>query len=144
MVKMTFDEDLKRWKQVEIEFASLLLRRWATKIELAPDKQFKDWDILTDTASYEVKDDIVSTGTGNVWFEYMCNNDVSGIYASKADYIVYHLDDKFYCVPRGKLLVWLEFVPNEKKIWWDGNRARLLIVKKSDFLDFVNRQWWIG
>lgn len=139
-----FSEDLKKGRKAEREFAKVLLDRGASNISLAPDVQFKSRDIIADNSTYEVKDDIISKLTGNVWFEYLCNDDVSWIYASKADYIVYHLDDRFYCVPRGKLLVWLEFVSKEKKKWWDGDRANLFIVKKPDFLDFVNRQWWIS
>lgn len=137
-----FEEDLENWRKIEVEFAVILLRRGATEIKLAPNEKFKDWDIKADEATYEVKDDIASTSTGNVWFEYMCNNEASGIYVSKADYIVYHINGKFYCVPRSKLLVRLEFIPKEKKKWGDWNRSNLFIVKKSDFLAFVNRQGW--
>lgn len=143
-----FSEDLIKWKQTEIEFATWLLKRWASKIELAPDRQFYDWDILEQKweleSTYEVKDDIISERTSNVWFEYKCNWKASWVYASKADFIVYKVDGKFYCVQRPKLLVRLDFINKWKTKWWDGKSAELFIVKKEDFFSFVDRNWWVS
>lgn len=142
-----FEEDLKSWRNTEVEFAMRLLKRWASMVELAPDMKFSDWDIRARRwwidNYYEIKDDKISRNTGNVGFEYMCNGEPSWVYLSKADYIVYKVEDKFYCVPRPKLLIRLEFVNKEKRKWWDWDRANLFIVKKEDFFSFVNRNWWV-
>lgn len=143
-----FSEDLKIGKKAEREFAKLLLDRWVSSVTFAPEWRFKDWDILTVKdgieESYEVKADFTSASTGNVWFEYFFNNECSGVYVSKADYIVYQIDGKFYCVPRPSLLVRLEFVNKENKIWWDWKMARMFVVPKSDFFTFVNKQWRVS
>lgn len=141
-----FEDDLKKWRKTEIEFATRLLKRGACKIELAPDRKFTDWDIKAKQweleNTYEIKDDLISETTGNVWFEFMCNWKMSWVYASKADFIVYHVDSKFYCIQRPMLLAWLNFVNRWRKKWWDGDKSELLIVKKDDFFTFVNRNWW--
>lgn len=143
-----FEDDLIKWRKTEIEFAYWLLKRWASMIKMAPDKQFYDWDIkegkweLENT--YEVKEDIRSGETWNVWFEYKCNWRASGVYKSKADFIVYKVDGKFYCVDRAKLLVRLDFVEKWNTKWWDGKNADLFIVKKEDFFSFVDRNWWVS
>ena len=144
---MTFEEDLKRGKEAEIEFACHLLRRWASWVQLAPDRRFVDWDIketkweLENT--YEIKEDFISVSTGNVWFEFMNRWNPWWVYVSKADFIVYKLEDKFYCVDRGRLLIRLDFVKKERKKWWDWDKSDLFIVKKEDFFSFIDRNWWI-
>lgn len=145
---MGFEEDLKEWREVEIEFATCLLKRWASMIELAPDRKFSDWDIKAKQWMlenfYEVKNDKISETTGNVWFEYMCNWNPSWIYVSKSDFITYKIDGKFYCVPRAKLLIRLEFVKKEKKKWGDWDKVELFIVEKKHFFSFVDRNWWVS
>ena len=142
-----FEDDLKKWRETEVEFATKLLQMWASMIELAPDRQFYDWDIRAKQwellNDYEIKDDKISKTTGNVWFEYKCNWRPSGIYMSKADFIVYKVDGKFYCVQRAMLLIRLEFVNKTRVKWWDGDLSELFIVKKKDFFSFVDRSWWV-
>lgn len=144
---MWFEEDLKKWKKAEHEFAYLLLERWASMIQLAPDKKFSDWDIKAKQWMlenyYEVKNDDVSETSGNIWFEYRCNWQPSWIYVSKADFIVYKVDDKFYCISRPKLLIRLEFVNKWRAKWWDNWLADMFIVKKEDFFSLIDRNWWV-
>lgn len=133
-----FKNDLQNWKQIERELASKLVRRNILSLEYAPNWQFKDWDLKVRyddnwkvlERTFEVKDDKISSGTGNVWFEFRCFGKPSGIYSSKADYIVYHLDNKFYFQDRWELLYRLGKVPKEIKTWWDYNWAELYIVNK--------------
>ena len=143
-----FDKDLKLGKNVEREFAKVLLDMGASSITFAPEWRFKDWDILAiidnTEKTYEVKADLASNTTWNVGFEYYFNTECSGIFASKADYIVYWIDDRFYCISRPVLLVRLEFIKKEDKIWWDSRLARMFIVPKSDFFMFVRKKWWIS
>lgn len=139
-----FEKDLKEWKEVELEFARQLIDQKLRNLEFAPDKKFTDWDIKTTVLNevweevektYEIKHDIVSDTSGNVWFEYYCNNKPSGIYASKADYIVYKLWDNFYCMNRAKLLIRLNHVARRVVKWWDNNLAYMYLVKKEEFMN---------
>ena len=134
-----FEQDLKEWKKIELEFAKKLIDDKLVALELAPDKPFKDRDIKTTTlewkqSTYEIKHDMVSDTSGNVWFEYYCNNAPSGVYASKADYIVYKLGDKFYSIERAKLLIRLNHANKKSVIWGDNNNSWMYLVKKEDFI----------
>lgn len=133
-----FKEDLKEWRNVELEFARELIDQKLKNLELAPDRKFTDRDLKITTnddreISYEIKHDIVSETTGNVWFEFYCNKEPSGIYASKADVIVYKLWDKFYPMNRAKLLIRLNSVKRAVKRWWDNNASYMYVVSKEDF-----------
>ena len=133
-----FKEDLKEWRDVELEFARELIDQKLKNLELAPDRKFTDRDLKITTnddreISYEIKHDIVSETTGNVWFEFYCNKEPSGIYASKADVIVYKLWDKFYPMNRAKLLIRLNSVKRAVKRWWDNNASYMYVVSKEDF-----------
>jgi len=134
-----FDTDLKEWRKIELEFARKLIDDKLVALELAPDKPFKDRDIKTTTSewkenTYEIKHDIVSDTSGNVWFEYYCNDAPSGVYASKADYIVYKLGDKFYSIERAKLLIRLNHTNKTQVKWGDYNKSYMYLVKKDDFI----------
>lgn len=138
-----FKDDLNKWKKAEIEFAKRLLDWGVNRLEFAPNKQFKDWDLRVEfeklgknvIRTFEIKDDIISDSTGNIWLEVRCNWKPSGIYTSKADYIVYHLWDKFYYQDRWELTYRLDKVPYTPKSWWDGNRALLYVVDKKYLSD---------
>ena len=76
-----FKEDLKEWRNVELEFARELIDQKLKNLELAPDRKFTDRDLKITTnddreISYEIKHDIVSETTGNVWFEFYCNKEM--------------------------------------------------------------------
>lgn len=142
-----WEQDLKLWKKAEREFAIKLLQWDVRKLEIVPDNvQFKDYDIKATInkngkdveATYEVKTDTIFNNTGDVCFEVECNGVPSGVYSSKADYIVYSLWDKFYYQNRGKLLLELNRIPHEEKIWGDGNRCKLYIVKWEYMSDLFN------
>ena len=99
--KENFDRELAKGKRIEREFVSKMIRDELDllKVEFAPNKAFKDWDVkvVYDNdgkeveKTYEIKSDDKSLETGNICFEYACNGEPSGIYASKADYIVYQM-----------------------------------------------------
>lgn len=135
-----FKEDLKKWKEVEREFASRLMKRDVSKIEFSQWK-FKDWDIKATfkkfwrdvEKTFEIKNDIVSERSGNVWFEVTCNWEPSGVFASKADYIVYKLWDKFHYMDRARLLLWLASIDKEIVMWGDNHSSEMFLVKKEFF-----------
>lgn len=135
-----FKEDLELWKQVEREFATKLMKRDVSKLEFSQWK-FKERDVKATfkklghdvERTFEIKNDMVSERTGNVWFEVTCNWEPSGVYASKADYIVYKLGDKFYYVDRARLLIRLASVDKEIVLWGDNKSSELFLVKKDYF-----------
>jgi hypothetical protein len=137
---MTFSNDLKDWQKIEREFASRLMKWNVIKVEF-PQWKFKDYDIKATfkkswyevEKTFEIKNDMVSDKTGNVWFEYLFRWEPSGIYTSKADYIVYKLGDKFYYIDRARLLIWLSKIDKTDVSWWDDNMAHMFLVKKEFF-----------
>jgi len=146
---MTFTKDLAEWKQIEQEFAKMLIDKWAQSIELAPSEQFKDWDIKTvficngkpRDITWEIKDDKISSQTWNIWFEFRCFNKSSWIYASKADYIVYHVDGKYYYQTRGELLSRICSTEKEVRVWGDYNGSEMYVIKKQ-YLNWLFKERW--
>jgi len=136
---MSFESDLEKWKQIEIELAQKLVWRNIVRLEYAPEWIFKDWDIkvtylenwIERYKTFEVKNDLKSRETWNVWFEYRCNNKASGIFSSKADYIVYRIDDKLYYQDRWELLCKLVNVEKFRTKWWDNNSSEMFVVNKA-------------
>lgn len=121
---------------MEREFAKRLIDLWAVSIEFAPNEQFKDWDIKAKLKSwektFEVKRDFKSQDTGNIVLEIRCNNQPSGIFASKSDYIIYCLNDnEFYYQDRWELLYRLSDVAKYKTVWWDWDRAEMYVISKE-------------
>ena len=106
------------------------------KVEFAPDIQFKDWDVkLTINwieRTYEIKGDFKSKETWNIALEIKCNWKPSGIFASKADFIIYCLNEnEFYWQNRWELLYRIADINKYKTMWWDGERAEMYIISKE-------------
>ena len=128
-----FEDDLKKWKKTEQEFAKRLIDWWLNRLEFAPNRQFKDWDVRIEfeklgqnvIRTFEIKDDMISEQTGNIWFEVRCKWKPSGIFSSKADYIVYRLGEKFYYQDRGELIFLLNDIPHTQKTWGDGIKSTI-------------------
>lgn len=145
-----FGEDLNKAKIIEKEVAMRLLSTAikneldVLKIEFAPNKVRKDWDIkmvvnkdnMEYEKTYEVKNDMKSEETGNIGFEYMCNGKPSWIYASKADYIVYKLGNDYWYSDRAGLLIKLNNVEKKSVDGWDWDNAKMYLVKK-DNIDLI-------
>lgn len=149
---MDFDKTLESWKKIEKAFVKKMLDMYdIEKVEFAPDIQFKDWDVkLTINwieKTYEVKRDYKSQETWNIALEIKCNWKPSGIFASKADYIIYCLsEDEFYFRNRWELLYDLCDIAKWKKyktLGWDGERAEMYIISK-ELLPILFRRlgWW--
>lgn len=143
---MSFESDLENWRRVEKELAQKLVCRDIMKLEYAPKASYKDWDLKITyedngkvcEKTFEVKDDIISAQTWNVWFEYRCFGKPSWIYASKADYIVYHLNNRFYYQDRWELLYRLDKVEKTDVSWWDNNQSQMYIVSKKYLNNLFN------
>lgn len=135
-----FKEDLKEWKQVEREFATKLMKYDLVDIQFSQ-WAFKDWDIKATfnkcwkliERTYEVKEDRKAEETWNVWIEYMFNGNPSGIYTSKADYIVYKIGDKFYYADRVRFIIELSKTLKSDVIWWDNDSSQMWLVKREIF-----------
>lgn len=128
-----FANDLADWKQAEQEFAKYLCNcPNFISIELAQWK-FKDYDIkLTTkdrTITYEVKTDRKAQETWNYCIEFSYADKASGIYASKADYIVYHLMWQWWMQSRWDLILKLDSVEKKKINWWDWFKSWLWLLK---------------
>jgi hypothetical protein len=135
---MDFNKTLESWKKIEKEFAKIMIDRYSNieKVEFAPDKQFKDWDVKITVGwierTYEIKRDFKSQETWNIALEIKCNWKPSGIFASKADFIIYCLNEnEFYWQNRGELLYRIVDIAKYKTMWWDGERAEMYIIAKE-------------
>lgn len=135
---MEFSKTLESWKKIEREFAKIMIDKYTDveKVEFAPDTQFKDWDVkitvgLTER-TYEIKRDFKSQETWNIALEIKCNWKPSGIFASKADFIIYCLNEnEFYWQNRWELLYRIADINKYKTVWWDGERAEMYIISKE-------------
>lgn len=143
---MDFKTTLEWWKETERAFASKLIQKCKDieEIRFAPNQQFKDWDIKVKwnwkEKTYEIKRDYKSQETNNLALEVRCNNKPSGIYASKADYIVFCLSDgEFYFQNRWELLYRLDYMWKKLVKWWDGNRSEMYLVSKEELPLLFNK-----
>lgn len=145
---MEFAKTLESWKKIEKEFVKVMMDKCEIqKIEYAPDKQFKDRDVkLTINwieRTYEIKRDFKSQETWNIALEIKCNWKPSGIYASKADYIIYCLNEnEFYWQDRWELLYRIADINKYKTLGWDGDRAEMYIIKKELLPLLFNKLEW--
>lgn len=135
---MDFNKTLESWKKIEKEFAKIMIDRYSNieKVEFAPDKQFKDWDVKITVGwierTYEIKRDFKSQETWNIALEIKYNWKPSGIFASKADFIIYCLNEnEFYWQNRWELLYRIADINKYKTMWWDGERAEMYIIAKE-------------
>lgn len=150
-----FKECLDAGMQVERKFAEKLLKYSnVKKIEFAPNREFKDRDIKAtierewwdEEVLFEIKRDFKSQETWNIALEIKCNWKPSGIFASKADYIIYCLsEDEFYFRNRWELLYDLCDIAKYKTLGWDWERAEMYIISK-ELLPILFRklqwEWW--
>jgi hypothetical protein len=143
---MDFKTTLEWWKDTERAFASKLIQKCKDieEIKFAPNQQFKDWDIKViwnwKEKTYEIKRDYKSQETNNLALEVRCNNKPSGLYASKADYIVYCLNEwEFYFQNRWELLYRLDYMWKKLVRWWDGDRSEMYLISKEELPLLFNK-----
>lgn len=131
---MSFIRCLEKGKEAEKVFARYLIDYPNIRSLEFPSWRFKDWDIRMTygdwkQATYEIKRDMKAQDTGNFIIEYRSNWEASWIYASKADYIVYYIADKWRIQSRWELLLRIQKVEKRECQWWDWNRVSLYIIK---------------
>lgn len=129
---MSFVMDLKVWKEAEKIFAKYLIDfPDFISIEI-PDGKFKDYDIKLTTKqkviTYEVKSDTMAPKTGNYVIETRFKWEPSGIYESKADYVVYYVKWEFWIQKRSELI--LRLIDAEKRTtkWGDWWQSELYVL----------------
>lgn len=92
-----------------------------------------DYDIKMITKdkeiTYEVKSDTMADKTGNFVIEFRFKWEASGIYESKADFVVYYIMWEWRIQKRSELILRLWEVEKEIKRWWDGWNSELYIIK---------------
>lgn len=128
---MSFVKCLTLGKDVEKVFMKYLVDYpGMVSLEFSQGK-CKDYDIKMTTKdkviTYEVKSDRRSEETGNCCIEYMYKWQASWIFASKADYIVYYCNRKWWIQERWLLIALLMDIEKETKNGWDGKRSRLFL-----------------
>lgn len=143
---MDFKTTLEWGKEIERAFVSKMLQRCKDieHIDFAPNEQFKDWDVKLiwnwKEKTYEIKRDYKSQETWNLALEVRCNNKPSGIFASKADYIVLCLNEwEFYYQNRWELLYRLDYFDKKVVKWGDGDRAEMYLINKWDLHLLFNK-----
>jgi hypothetical protein len=108
---------------------------------------FKDYDLINDkNYTFEVKFDLLSRETGNVGIEYSCNNQKSGISATKANgwIHIYFLDNRWVYskmdVTELKNFIKENWDYFKKVVGGDGNRAKIILIPIKEFankFDFI-------
>ena len=117
------------------------------KIDRAPDKRFKDWDLYVkfksgNRCSYEVKADVVALRTKKLAIEFECNGELSGITATKASYWFQCLIDqednvfRVYKITTSELRKLITRVNPEIKIGGNGERVKMFVPLESYFEEY--------
>lgn len=144
---MDFKTTLEWGRKIEKAFVCKMISKYdVEKVEFAPDTQFKDWDVKLTIwgreVTYEVKRDFKSQETWNIALEIKCNWKPSWIFASKADYIIYCLnEDEFYFQERWELLYRIADINKYKTLWGDWERAEMYIIAK-EILPLLFKKLW--
>ena len=133
---MSFIIDFKVGKTAEKKFAKYLIDfPWFVSLEM-PRGKCKDWDIILTTKdkiiTYEVKSDTMADKTWNFVVEYRFRWEASGIYASKADFIVYNILWEWRIQKRAELILRLQETEKREVKWWDGWNSDLYIIKVEE------------
>ena len=139
-----FEEDLKEWKKAERQFAAMLISTWRANEIKIPEWFFPDYDIRSVSRdgrekTFEIKTNKIYNTTGDVAFEVFNGWKPSAILTSKADYIVYQLGWDFYYQDTGVLRWLLHTLPHEEKVWGDGGKSTLYIVKWKHMSDLFKK-----
>ena len=132
-------EDLRKWKQAELEFMDLLSQSKKVATIEWPQWNFPDYDIKTKLHgwteyTYEVKRDGIYPTSRRVGIEYERKWCPSGILTSKADFYVYKLGEDFYFARKGSLLELLMLSTTKRFCqWWDDGTVKLRIIPEEEF-----------
>lgn len=121
------------WEKYEYEFMKRLLKPWVVGIHKPPVWERKDRDIKVDYAdwtskTYEIKSCPKAKEYWSIPVEYEYDWKPSGVFASKADYVVYYIDNQFYMQDRWVFLAELVWVNKYSTVWGDNDKSKMFIV----------------
>lgn len=134
-----FQKDLKQGKKYEKIALNYLEYDTVEHIE----GNFKEYDFIItiqdEKYKIEVKSDRQASSTGNLAIEYECNNKLSGISTSLADFwiyfIVYPDRDECYKIPTNELK---EIIKNCKSvIGGDNNLSKMYLINKLKLKQYL-------
>jgi hypothetical protein len=135
---MSFFEDLKFGNLYEKRFIKDLK---LTDYELAPKKIFKDWDIKTNSATYEIKTDRYTNKTNNFCIEISCNNKPSGLTTTKSDYYGYYEitneEPNLYLIPTKDIKELIKNNNFTKKRVGENYKSECFLIPKKYFLSYL-------
>lgn len=157
---MSFLSDKKRGEVGEKVVASILKAAYP-KAEITKSEGKVDWDFTvahkhkadgkcvpahTSYARYEVKYDEKARDTGNICFEVSNGTKLTGVFASKVDYVFYIVPTKqkdtyeVFRMDRYQIVDWLKTHPELTKAvnGGDKNKFSLLLVKKEVLLNAIS------
>lgn len=99
-----FYNDLDKFSPYEDVLAKKLMTKY--DVEAYEKCNNNEYDIkLSNGLTYELKCDVMSKKTGNVYIEYWSRGKKSGVYKSKAEFYAFSFDLKtFYIITKQKLL----------------------------------------
>ena len=139
---MPFNSDLafgQHWENVAIT----LFPHDSFKI---PKGKFKPYDIEFikdgEPTYVEVKSDRLAHKTGNLAIEYECNDESSGITATKADYWIYFVIEPnnlytTYKFPIEELTKFTEDEQYRRISGGDGYRSKMVLIPQVDLINFI-------
>ena len=112
-----------------------------SRVVWPPSGVHKEWDVMIDEETYEVKADGKAKYTGNLFIEYMCRGQPSGIEATTADYWVHFIPGKslYYLIPIGVLREKISRQEYARKLFGgDHNASDGYIFFSSSFEEYLH------
>lgn len=99
----------------------------------------KAYDIkLSNNQTYELKVDMMSNRTKNVYVEYWSRGKQSGIYTTKSDYYVFSFDCKTFHIIKSSKLLNIVKVGNYRKIETKHSSTFGYLIPMSEFMSYVD------
>jgi len=143
---MSFQKNLRKGQSIEDEFITVLKTEFSYSYAFKPEGKCVWFDIIAVTnkgkiETFEVKSDSgMYKRTGNIAFETEYKGKPSGVMASLADYIVYHLDE-FYSIKTKDLRYWIYSNEDLKKVVHGGDNkdSTLVLIPIEEFYSLFEK-----
>jgi len=135
----TFFSDLAFGKSYEA-YAMQILCQECTP---APAGRFKPYDFISDNIKYEVKSDKLTYKTGNLFIEYECSSQASGITTSEAQMLFYFVinedgtPDRIYLIETGFLKNLIASSDFRTVSGGDGYRAKGYLIPENHVKNYL-------
>lgn len=132
-------KDLADWELIEDKLMWLIYNRVKEVLIYMhhPGWCFKDYDIAFkkdcwNIRTIEVKYDRMAGDTGNVAFEYEYYWKPSWIFTTKANIVIYYVNNDFYWATTDHIKWFLE-LHWRKVVWWDNQASSLYLLNIEEF-----------